>query len=188
MDALLAALVGTLAAEWGDRSQLFVALVAARSGRPGEVLLGAGLAALAASLIAGWAAGAMTQILSLDAARLFVALALLSAGAGGLIGRKTPDWGEGWRVPVFVAAAFCCFLLAFGDRSQFLTLAVAARFEAPVLAAAGATIGITLAAAPAALLGSAFPALLPHRAIRLLTGVVFLIIGCWTALSALRLL
>lgn len=188
MDALLSALVGALAAEWGDRSQLFVALLAARSGRPAAVLAGAALAALAASLIAGWAAVAIAKVMPLDGARLFVALALLSAGAGGLFNRQTPDWGQGWRVPTLVTAAFCCFLLAFGDRSQFLTLAVAARFDAPLLAATGATIGVTLAAAPAALLGSAFPSLLPHRAVQLVTAGLFLVLGGGVALSALRLL
>ena len=54
MDALVTAFVAAALGEWGDKTQLIVAMLAAQSGRPGRVLIGLFLAALASSLVAGY--------------------------------------------------------------------------------------------------------------------------------------
>jgi len=186
MDSLLTAFVAAALAEWGDKTQLLVAVLAARSGRPGIVLAALFVAALASSALAAVAGVYIAQTITIRALTLLVALALLFAGAAGLFRRKTPDPGS-LRLPLFVAATILLFAAELGDRTQFLTFALAGRFGSAPLAAAGATAGILAACLPALLLASHFPAKVPVRAIRYTVAALFLAAGFATAVSALRL-
>ena len=185
MDALVTAFVGAALAEWGDKTQLIVALLAARSGRPGLVLAGLFLAAVASSAAAAFAAALIAGTITIRAMSLLVALALLFAGVAGLIRRQPPSIGSA-RTPVLIAAPLLCLAAETGDRTQFLTFALAGRFD-PVLAAGGAAAGIVAACIPAALLGAKLQSTLPVRAIRLGGAGLFLIVGFVVAVSALQL-
>ena len=186
MDALLTTFVAAALAEWGDKTQLVVAALAARSGRPGAVLLGLILAALASSLVAAFAGAYVAETITIRALSLLVALALLFGGVGGLIPRRAPAIGsEKW--PVAIAALILCLAAEVGDRTQFLTFALAGRFDSAPLAGAGATLGIIAAAVPAALLGDRLRAAAPHRAIRYSVAALFLVIGFIVAMKSLQL-
>jgi putative Ca2+/H+ antiporter (TMEM165/GDT1 family) len=79
-------------------------------------------------------------------------------------------------------------VLEFGDKTQFLTFALAAQFNAFALAAAGATAGIMVSSLPAALLGDSLAKSVPLKALRIWLGALFLAIGLFVAVSVLRLL
>lgn len=185
MDGLLTAFVAAALAEWGDRTQLIVALLAARSGRPGLVLAGLFLAALVSCAVAAFAGALVAGTITIRATSLLVALALLFAGVAGMIRRKPPSIGSA-RTPVLLAAFLLCLAAELGDRTQFLAFALAGRFD-PALAAGGATAGILAAAVPAALLGARLQSAIPTRAIRIGGGFLFLIAGFYVAVTALRL-
>ncbi|MDP8994528.1 MAG: TMEM165/GDT1 family protein [Pseudomonadota bacterium] len=187
MDALLTTFVAAALAEWGDRTQLFVILLAGRFANPKAILAGLVVAALANSLIAAVGGGLVHDLVNLRALSLLVALALLMAGIGSLIRRRPPAMAARWRTGAFVTAALALFLLEFGDKTQFLTFALAARFDSIALASAGATFGILVANAPAAVLGEALGKTLPVQPIRWGIAALFLIGGFWVAVSALEL-
>ncbi|HEX8525453.1 TMEM165/GDT1 family protein [Allosphingosinicella sp.] len=187
MDALLSAFVAAALAEWGDRTQLFVIVLAARYCRPGPILAGLALAALANSLLAAIGGTFVHDLIETRALALLVALALLFAGFGSLLRRTPPDMGAGWRTPAFITAAICLFLLEFGDKTQFLTFALAGRFDSVALAAAGATLGVMAANVPAALLGARFADTVPIRPIRYAIAALFLVAGFIVAVGALEL-
>ena len=186
MDALLTAFVAAGLAEWGDKTQLLAALLAARSGRPGIVFVALAVAALLSSMIAALAGAYIAQTITLRALTLLLALALLFAGAAGLFQRRAPNAGS-LRLPLFAAAAIMLVAAEFGDRTQFLTFALAGRFGSAPLAAAGATAGILATSVPAILLAGQFQAKAPVRAFRYAVATLFLVAGFATAVSALRL-
>lgn len=186
MDALVTAFVSAFLAEWGDKTQLLVALLAARSGRPGHVLAGLLLAAIASSTVAAFAGALIGPTITIRAMSLMVALALLFASAAGLFRRAAPSIGSG-RTPVFLAALLLCLAAEMGDRTQFLTFALAGRFDSPALAAAGAAAAIVAAALPAAWLGEKLTSVVPLRAIRIGSAALFIVAGFVVAVHALRL-
>jgi len=186
MDALVTAFVAASLGEWGDRTQLIVAMLAARSGRPGRVLIGLFLAAVVSSLAAAYAGILIGSTITIRAMTLMVALALLFAGVSGLIRRKEPSAGS-TGVPLILSAFVLCLAAEIGDRTQFMTFALAGRFNSPTLAAAGATAGIFATALPAALLGDRLKTVVPIRAIRIGGAALFLIAGFFTAINALQL-
>jgi putative Ca2+/H+ antiporter (TMEM165/GDT1 family) len=185
MDALVPAFVAALLAAWGEKTQLIVAQLSARSGRPGRVLFGLLLAAALSSAVAGWAGAFIASTITVRAMSLMVALALLFAGVAGFIPRKANE-GE-TRTPLILAALILCLAAETGDRVQFLIFAIAGRFAQPLLAAAGGAAGLTLACIPAALLGADFARTVKLRLVRPVLAIVFLIAGFIVAVNALRL-
>jgi putative Ca2+/H+ antiporter (TMEM165/GDT1 family) len=187
MDALLTAFIGAALAEWGDRTMLFVVVLAARFGKAGPILAGLALAALINGAVAAFGGVLIHDLVATRALSLLVALALLMAGAGSLISRRPPAMAARWRTGAFVTAAASLTILEIGDKTQFLTFALAARFDSVALTLAGAVAGILVANAPAAVLGSAFPQNVPLRPIRYAVGALFLVTGFWLAVKALDL-
>jgi putative Ca2+/H+ antiporter (TMEM165/GDT1 family) len=187
VDALLTALIGAALAEWGDRTQLFVLVLAARFARPGAILAGLAVAALLNGVAAALGGVFVHDLITTRASSLLVALALLMAGAGSLISRRPPDMAARWRTGAFVTAAASLTLVEIGDKTQFLTFALAARFDSVALTAAGATAGILLANAPAAVLGAELGRTVPVKAIRYAIAALLLVSGFWVAVKALAL-
>jgi putative Ca2+/H+ antiporter (TMEM165/GDT1 family) len=186
MEALVTSFVAAFVGEWGDKTQLIVAMLAATTRRPLAVMAGLVLAALASSIVAAIAGVFIAETVTIRAMTLMVALALLFAGASGLFRGKAPTPGPPPRWPL-VAAAILCLAAEFGDRTQFLTFALAGRFDSAPLAAAGATAGIVAACLPAAILGDRLQATVPVRAIRYGVAALFLIAGFIAAVKALQL-
>lgn len=188
MDALLTCFVAAALGEWGDKTQLLVIALAIRYRRPLPILAGVLAASLANSLIAAFGGTIVHDMVPLRALSLLVALALVFAGIAGLI-RPTPYKSDGTsRAGPFLVAAASFFVLEFGDKTQFLTFALAAQYDAFALAAAGATAGIMLASISAALLGDALAKAAPLKGIRIGLGALFLAIGLFVGVSALRLI
>lgn len=185
MDALLTAFLAAALGEWGDKSQLVAALLAARYARPGAVLAGIALAALANSALAAFGGSLIHAEIVPRAASLLLAVALLYSGVAGLIGPEgrppRPRFGP------FAGSAFAFFLAGWGGRTPFVTAAVAAQFGAFPLAAAGAAAGTLLSAAPAVALAGRFKASVPLKPIRLGLSALFLVVGLWIGVTALRL-
>ena len=130
MEPLLTSFVAAALAESGAKTQFLVLALAARYRRPLPILLGIALAAIANSLTSAYLGSLIHGRVPLRALALLTALALLFAGAEGLFPAKPKPMAEGWRTGPFGTAACCFFLLEFGDRTQFITAAISARFPA----------------------------------------------------------
>lgn len=184
MDALLSALVAALLAEIGDKTQLVALALAARFANDRAVLGAIALAAVANAAIAAaggvWIGPQMTR----EASTLLLALALLFAGGGAFWPRKAPSVAH-WRGGAFVASLLAFGLAEFGDKTQFLTFAIAARADAPVLAGIGAAIGVLVSNAVAIGIGAGFAK--AARPARWAIGGLFVLLGLAAAVSALRL-
>jgi Ca2+/H+ antiporter, TMEM165/GDT1 family len=186
MDALLTAFVSAFLAEWGDKTQLVVAMLAATTRRPVPVLAALVLAALASNIVAAIAGIYIAGTINIRAMTLLTALALLFAGASGLIRRRPPKAQAPERL--LLLSAFILLLAAeMGDRTQFLTFAFAGRFDSAPLAAAGATLGMIAACTPAVLLGDRLGTAVPVRTLRYAGAAIFLIAGFVVAMQALQL-
>jgi len=185
VEALVTAFVAAFLAEWGDKTQLIVAMLAAGTRKPLQVLAGLLLAALASNVVAALAGVFIAETITIRAMTLMTALALLFAAGSVLIPRRRQDPIPA-RVPI-LSALILCLAAEMGDRTQFLTFALAGRFDSAPLAAAGATAGILAACVPAAMLGERLQTVVPVRAIRWGVAALFLVAGFYAAVSALQL-
>jgi putative Ca2+/H+ antiporter (TMEM165/GDT1 family) len=188
LDALLTSFLAAALGEFGDRTQILVAFLAIRFGAARPVLAGAAVGALANALIAAVAGAMVHEMVTVRALSLLVAVAMIYAGATGFFAKKPLEIGKDWKRSAFLTSAFILFLAEFGDKTQFLTFALSAQYDAPVLTALGATAGVLAAAAPAALLAGRFEPTLPLKPIRYGVAALFLIGGFIVAINALRLI
>jgi putative Ca2+/H+ antiporter (TMEM165/GDT1 family) len=86
----------------------------------------------------------------------------------------------------FVTAFVAFFLAEMGDKTQFATVALAARFGALATVVAGTTIGMMLANIPAIWLGDKLAVRMPMKAVRMLAATLFVVVGAVTLWSAFR--
>lgn len=185
MEALVTAFVAAFLGEWGDKTQLVVAMLAVTTKKPGQVLIGLFLAALASSAAVSAAGVYIAGQVPIRAMTLLTALALIFAAGAGLIMRREPAPATA-RVPI-LTAFILCLAAELGDRTQFTTFALAGRMGSAPLAAAGATAAILAACVPAAMLADKFRATVPLRPIRYTVAALFLIVGFIAAVKALQL-
>lgn len=187
MVALLPAFVAALLAEWGDKTQLLVMALAVRFRRPGSILAGVALAALANALLAAFGGVVIHDFITARATALLVAVSLLSAGMLALMRPSPPSIGMTWKTGAFLTSLGGFFLLEFADKTQFVTGALAAHHDSLALTALGAAAGVTAASVPAVLLGRRLAVILPVQPIRIGTALLLLLAGLVVTVNALGL-
>ena len=181
MEAFLVSVGLVALAEIGDKTQLLAIVLAARFGRPWPILAGILVATLAnhglASAVGVYAGG----ILDGPWMRWVLGAAFLAFAAWTLIPDKLDDQDNrhGSTGGVFLATLIAFFLVEMGDKTQVATVALAARFQSIALVAAGTTLGMMLANAPAVFIGEAAAEKLPMKWIRLAAAAAFAAIGVW---------
>ena len=188
MDALLPTFLAALLAGMGDKPQQLAAQLGKRFDRQGPILGGIAVAAFLSSLAAAFGGRIIADLINFRAIGLMLGVALIAAGIDGLLRRKPAVLPASPRFGAFATALTAVLIVSFGDRTQFLTLAFAARADSAWLASAGATVGIVAAAIPAVLFGKRLETMMPIRAVRLAAAVIFLFAGIIVAADALRLI
>ncbi|MBA3940286.1 MAG: hypothetical protein C0520_03645 [Sphingopyxis sp.] len=176
MDAIMISLVAVALANADGRAGAFFArLLAARSDAPTVIAAAAG-AFLSNAVVAAALGALANRTIGPGIAALLVALALLSAALGLLWPR--PRGGDDAIVPGASGAALAARLAIaqFGDRSHFLIGALAATSGAGLWAAAGGTIGWTIALVPFLAFG---PALAERRGLQWLRWGAALALAVW---------
>jgi putative Ca2+/H+ antiporter (TMEM165/GDT1 family) len=182
MEALLLSTGLVAIAEIGDKTQLLAILLAARWRKPWPIIAGIfvatlfnhGLASLLGSLAGDWLQGPWL--------RWVLGFAFIGFALWALI----PDQLEQTKVQpersasgIFVATAIVFFLVEMGDKTQVVTIALAARFQDVLWVTAGTTLGMMLANVPAVLIGEAAARSLPLNKVRLVAAGLFAATGLW---------
>ena len=185
----MAAFVGALLCQASDRTAWLSAILGDRYQKPLPMIAAAALALALGNALGAVAGTLMAPIMSPNARALCLALALLSAGSSALFTLKSPDRMAGWRIGAFGTTLVALLAIGIGDRTQFLTAAIAARTPlAAPFAAIGATLGSLVVIVPAMLDGEHDYQSLPHRPIRIAIGLVLVLTGAVFGLGALRLI
>lgn len=180
----MAALVAAFLIHATDRTAWLAGLLARHGAVP--AVCGIALAVAATTVLAALGGGLLAPGMSPNARDLLLALALLAAAVGAFWPLRPPRAGT--RGGAFLSGLVGAALLALGDRTLFVTLALAARAASPAPAASGATVGALAVVIAAALLGERGRRALPMTAIRIAIGIVLTIAGTIAGLSALRLI
>jgi putative Ca2+/H+ antiporter (TMEM165/GDT1 family) len=192
------AALATFLAEFGDKSQLLVAGLAARLGRR-VVLVGVALGIVVVQLLAvlvGTLAGALlpARPIGVVSGVLFVLVGLWlwretlgeddeeEAGpATGLRGRLATATGRS----AVLAVAVTFVVGEMGDKTQIATVAIATQQD-PVATFVGASLGVFAANAVAIEVGARLARVLPERVVLRGSAVLFVVVGVVVAALAVR--
>jgi putative Ca2+/H+ antiporter (TMEM165/GDT1 family) len=189
MQTFLASIGVVAISEIGDKTQLLALMLAARFKRPIPIILGIFVATLFNHAIAGAlgnliATAIPPAVLQWILAALFVGMGLWTLKPDTLDDdEKTPDAATTWAV--FTATTVAFFLAEIGDKTQFATAALAARFDSVVLVVMGTTVGMLIADVPAVYFGNFASKAAQAPWVRYVAALVFIGFGIWAALTAL---
>lgn len=181
MEILLASILLVALAEIGDKTMLLAILLAARFRRPGPIIAGIFAATMANHALAAWAGAGIAGLLDGFWFRLAVALGFLAMAAWALIPDEIDDKGakRPTRFGPFLTTTLAFFAAEMGDKTQIATVALGARYQAIALVAAGTTIGMMIANAPAVYLGDRIQRIVPMKAVRIGAAAIFAALGVW---------
>ena len=173
-------------AEIGDKTQLLSLVLAARYRKPIPIVLGV----LVATLINHGFSGALGAWLASVINPRVMNWAVVASFALMAIWILIPDrLDEADAVTtkgsfgVFGTTVVTFFLAEMGDKTQIVTVVLAARFHEFFGVVAGTTLGMMIANVPAIYLGHKFADRLPTKAVHALAAVIFVVM-CGFALRA----
>jgi putative Ca2+/H+ antiporter (TMEM165/GDT1 family) len=186
MEALVPAFLLAALTQLCDKPAMLTAILADRYGRPLTVAITAGIAHATLNLAAALGGSLIGPMMTPNARALLLAMALIFGALGAAGSNRVKDRLDGWKLGAFFTPLLGVLILAFGESTPFFTLALSTGGQ-PWFAAAGASIGTFGVAFVAAMLGERTWAAMPWRWLRILSGIGFLIAGCWIGVNALRL-
>lgn len=167
-------------AEIGDKTQLLSLVLATRYRKPLPIVLGVLVATLAnhagaggiGTLLAGWL---NPNIMN------WAIVASFALMAGWILVPDKLEEGEitmpKKAMGVFGTTVFAFFLAEMGDKTQVVTIALAAQYKDFFGVVAGTTIGMMLANVPVIYLGSRFANRLHPKAVHVVASVIFVVLG-----------
>lgn len=189
MRAFLTAFAVVALAELGDKTQLLVLSLSSRYSLP-AVVGGALCSTVVLAAMAVAVGGVLYQWVSPLTVRMAAGLLFLVFGVWTLLAKTEPIGGRvaGSGGPFWIT--FVSFFLAeFGDKTQIMTMVLAARFSRPVQVALGAWAGMAVVVVSVALAGRQMGKYMGRGVVKALTALVFLAVGAsllWGVIAAGR--
>lgn len=185
MEAFLVSTGIVALAEIGDKTQLLAFILAAKFQRPWPII-GAILAAtLANHAFAGALGSWVTSLVGPETLRWVLGISFLAMAAWTLVPDKFDEKDARLaRFGVFGTTLIAFFLAEMGDKTQFATVALAAKYQSFFTVVAGTTLGMMLANVPAVVLGDRIAQRLPTTLVHRIAAAIFAVMGLATLSGA----
>jgi putative Ca2+/H+ antiporter (TMEM165/GDT1 family) len=180
MESLLVSCGVVALAEIGDKTQLLAAVLAIRFRKPWPIIAGIFVATIANHAAAAWIGSLLTGLASPQVLQWIVGLCFIGFGLWALHPDSLDDSPKLHKAGAFVTALVAFFLAEMGDKTQFATIALAARFDQLTPVILGTTLGMMLANVPAVWVGERLAQKIPMKAVRLLAATLFILVGILT--------
>lgn len=183
MEAFITSTLLVAVAEIGDKTQLLSFVLAAKLRQPVAIVMGILVATLANHLLAASLGVWIAYWLSGDALLWIVGLTFIAFGLWAL----KPDTLDGdpriYKAGAFVTTVIVFFIAEMGDKTQFATIALSARFEVLLPVVIGTTLGMMAANIPAVWIGETLAHRIPMKTVRWLAAGLFIVIGGLTLMQ-----
>lgn len=167
-------------AEIGDKTQLLSFVLAARLRRPYPIMLGIFVATLANHAMAGSLGAWVAHAVPAETLRWVVGLSFIGFAAWAIKpdepGSVSAMGGKGAFMTTFIAF----FIAEIGDKTQFATVALAARYDALAMVVLGTTLGMMIANIPAVMVGETLAHRINMKWVRRCAAVSFALLGAAT--------
>jgi Ca2+/H+ antiporter, TMEM165/GDT1 family len=185
MSAFIKALVFVVVGEMGDKTQILAMMMAGKY-KAKQVLIGVLVATVLNHAIAVGVGSYLSLILPVIVISITAGISFLIFGLWTIRGDTTEDEkkkGSNFGPILTVAIAF--FLAEMGDKTQLMTIAIAAEFRQPLLVLAGTTTGMMIADGIGIIFGAWICKNIPENTIRWAASIVFIFFGTLTLYESL---
>lgn len=186
MATFIKALLLVVVAEMGDKTQL-LAMAMASKYRAKQVMLGVLVATVLNHALAVAVGSYLSSVIPMNAIKLVAAIAFLIFGLWTLRGDKI-DEEDGKKKNKFgpvVTVAIAFFLAEMGDKTQLMTIAIAADSTQPLFILMGTTVGMLIADGIGILGGAWMAKHIPEKYIKWGAGMIFMFFGTITLYNSL---
>jgi putative Ca2+/H+ antiporter (TMEM165/GDT1 family) len=179
MEAFLISTGIVALAEMGDKTQLLSLVLAARFRKPWPIAWGILVATLANHALAGGLGAWVTGLMGPTVLRWVLGVSFLVMSAWMLVPDKLDDdEAEGQsKFGVFGTTVIAFFLAEMGDKTQIVTVMLAAEYQSWLWVVAGTTLGMMLANAPVVWFGERITRLVPLVWVHRISAAVFVVLG-----------
>jgi putative Ca2+/H+ antiporter (TMEM165/GDT1 family) len=184
METFLVSVASVALGEIGDKTQILALVLATQLRRPVAVIFGVLVATFANHALAAVAGEWAGAVLRPQLLRWVLGTSFLVLAAWVLVPDKADEHPRAaGHYGAFLVTATTFFLAEMGDKTQIVTLALAAKFHelAPVIA--GTVSGMMLVDVPTVLLASRITRVVPLKWIRIAAALVYAVLGVLTLLG-----
>ncbi len=180
MIALFSSFLVVALAEMGDKTQLVALSLASRYGRPWTVMLGILIATTANHALASSVGVVVASRVPQTMLGWILGIGFIAFGVWTLSPDRSEEPAKRSAWGPLIATAVIFFLAEMGDKTQLATVALAARFGAPVAVTMGTTLGMLAADGLAVFAGKYLTAFVPMTWIRRVAAALFFLFGILT--------
>ena len=179
LEAFLVATGVVALGEIGNKTQLLSLLLATKFRRSVPIIAGIFVATVVNHAFAGAIGRRVAAALGTGVLRWVVGLSFLTMTIWTFVPDQFDNASAGTtqRLGVFGTTVLTFFFAKMGDKTQFATIALAARYQNLPLVVAGTTLGMLLVDVPAVLLGETLARKVPMRLVQGAAALIFALIG-----------
>lgn len=177
MEALINSFLLVFISEMGDKTQLLALVLAAKFKKPVPIMMGILAATLLNHALASYVGSYVTQYVSADLLKWILAATFVGFGIWMLIPDKDEGFEEKHRWGPFLTTTVAFFFAEMGDKTQLATVALGAKFTAPLLVTGGTTLGMMGADGLAVLFGHKFTEKVPMKLVNRVASALFILFG-----------
>ncbi len=177
MEAIIKSFLLVFVSEMGDKTQLLALVLAARFRKPAPIMMGILVATILNHALASYVGTVISDYISAEILKWALAATFIGFGLWMLMPDKDEGYEDkhGWGPFLTTTVAF--FFAEMGDKTQLATVALGAKFAAPVMVAVGTTVGMLVADGLAVLFGHKFTEKVPMRMVHRIASALFILFG-----------
>ncbi len=169
--------------EMGDKTQLLALVLAAKFRKPIPILIGILVATLLNHFVASFLGSLITEYISPEILKWVLAATFVAFGLWILIPDKDEGFKEQQRWGPFLTTTVAFFFAEMGDKTQLATVALGAKYAAPIVVTAGTTLGMLGADGLAVFFGHTFTEKIPMTLVHRVASALFIIFGIAIAIG-----
>lgn len=170
-------------AEMGDKTQLASMALAAEYSA-WKVITGIFIAAAVLNLMAVLVGSYVTLAIPLYIIKIAASIIFLLFGILNLKEESADENERHFKFGPVVTVALTFFIGELGDKTQLMTITLAAKYTNPYAVFAGSSVGLLLADCLGVIIGAALFKRIPKKAVKIISSAVFIIFGTLGLLEA----
>jgi Ca2+/H+ antiporter, TMEM165/GDT1 family len=185
MASFIKALLLVVVAEMGDKTQL-LAMAMASKYKVKHVMMGVLIATILNHALAVAVGSYLSSFIPMDMIKIVAAVSFLIFGLWTIRGDKLDEEDEKKvKFGPIMTVAIAFFIAEMGDKTQLMTISIAAENQNPLLILMGTTAGMLVADGIGVLGGAWMCRHIPEIYIKWVAGIIFMFFGTLTLYSSL---
>ncbi|MFZ4402632.1 MAG: TMEM165/GDT1 family protein [Pseudobdellovibrionaceae bacterium] len=177
MEAIINSFLLVFVSEMGDKTQLLALVLAARFKKPVPIMFGILLATLLNHALASYVGSFVTHYISADILKWVLAATFIGFGLWMLVPDKDEGFEQKQQWGAFLTTTVAFFFAEMGDKTQLATVALGAKYVAPVMVTLGTTLGMLGADGLAVFFGHQFTDRVPMKLVHKIASGLFILFG-----------